>query len=45
MCDGEFYILKDPKSLKFTRFAQIWTLGRSDEKRKGRLVLDEQQAD
>ncbi|KAI9248229.1 ATP-NAD kinase-like domain-containing protein [Phascolomyces articulosus] len=41
MCDGEFYIIKDPKSLKFNRFAQIWTLGRSDEKSTGRLVLDE----
>ncbi|KAI9490259.1 ATP-NAD kinase-like domain-containing protein [Zychaea mexicana] len=41
MCDGEFYILKDPKSLKFVRFAQIWTLGRRDEKGTGRLVLDE----
>ncbi|KAI8364352.1 ATP-NAD kinase-like domain-containing protein [Radiomyces spectabilis] len=41
MCDGEFYVLKDPKELKFERYAQIWTLGRSDEKRKGRLVLDE----
>lgn len=42
MCDGEFYIIKDPKSLKFNRFAQVWTLGRHDEKVKGRLVQDEQ---
>lgn len=42
MCDGEFYILKDPKSLKFKRFAQIWTLGRLDEHVSGRLVQDEQ---
>lgn len=41
MCDGEFYILKDPKSLKFKRYAQIWTLGKHDEKIKGRLVKDE----
>ncbi|KAI7858349.1 ATP-NAD kinase-like domain-containing protein [Circinella umbellata] len=41
MCDGEFYIMKDPKSLKFVRYAQIWTLGRNDEKGTGRLVLDE----
>lgn len=42
MCDGEFYILKDPKSLKFKRFAQVWTLGRLDEHVRGRLVQDEQ---
>ncbi|KAI8882591.1 hypothetical protein K501DRAFT_333936 [Backusella circina FSU 941] len=30
MCDGEFYILKDPKTLKFRRYAQIWTLGKDD---------------
>ena len=42
MCDGEFYIIKDPKSLKFRRSAQLWTLGRHDEKVKGRLVQDEQ---
>lgn len=42
MCDGEFYILKDPKSLRFKRFAQIWTLGRLDEHVSGRLVQDEQ---
>ncbi|KAI9358735.1 ATP-NAD kinase-like domain-containing protein [Pilaira anomala] len=42
MCDGEFYIIKDPKTLKFRRFAQVWTLGRHDEKVKGRLVQDEE---
>lgn len=42
MCDGEFYIIKDPKTLKLKRFAQVWTLGRHDEKVKGRLVKDEQ---
>lgn len=41
MCDGEFYILKDPRSLKFTRYAQIWTLGKNDETTEGRLVKDE----
>ncbi|KAI9029696.1 ATP-NAD kinase-like domain-containing protein [Phycomyces nitens] len=41
MCDGEFYTIKDPKVLKFNRFAQISTLGRSDEISKGRLVADE----
>ncbi|KAL0081923.1 ATP-NAD kinase-like domain-containing protein [Phycomyces blakesleeanus] len=41
MCDGEFYTIKDPKVLKFNRFAQIWTLGRSDEVSQGRLVADE----
>ncbi|KAG1168995.1 hypothetical protein G6F70_008768 [Rhizopus microsporus] len=44
MCDGEFYVLKNPKSLKIKRYAQVWTLGRHDEKRKGRLVVDEQLA-
>ncbi|CAO3699507.1 unnamed protein product [Rhizopus stolonifer] len=42
MCDGEFYIIKNPKALKFKRYAQIWTLGRNDEKKMGRLVQDEQ---
>lgn len=42
MCDGEFYIIKNPKTLKFKRFAQVWTLGRNDEKVKGRLVQDEE---
>ncbi|KAI8643453.1 ATP-NAD kinase-like domain-containing protein [Parasitella parasitica] len=42
MCDGEFYIIKDPKALRFKRFAQIWTLGRFDEHVSGRLVQDEQ---
>lgn len=42
MCDGEFYIIKDPKSLKFNRCAQVWTLGRHDDQVKGRLVQDEQ---
>ncbi|KAI7905931.1 ATP-NAD kinase-like domain-containing protein [Cokeromyces recurvatus] len=42
MCDGEFYVLKDPKSLKFTRYARICTLGRNDKKTKARLVQDEQ---
>lgn len=41
MCDGEFYVLKDPKSLIFSRHAQIWTLGRNDQQGVGRLVLDE----
>jgi hypothetical protein len=41
MCDGEFYILKDPKTLKFQRYAQIWTLGKRDDKMQGRLVKDE----
>lgn len=44
MCDGEFYVLKNPKSLKIKRYAQVWTLGRHDEKRKSRLVVDEQLA-
>ncbi|KAI8146603.1 ATP-NAD kinase-like domain-containing protein [Fennellomyces sp. T-0311] len=42
MADGEFIVMKDPKSLKFNRFAQIWALGRDDHINKGRLVLDEQ---
>ncbi|KAI9478190.1 MAG: ATP-NAD kinase-like domain-containing protein [Benjaminiella poitrasii] len=42
MCDGEFYVLKNPKTLKFTRFARICTLGRNDGKAKARLVQDEQ---
>ncbi|GAA5813765.1 hypothetical protein MFLAVUS_007252 [Mucor flavus] len=42
MCDGEFYIIKNPKTLKFKRFAQVWTLGRNDEQVKGRLVQDEE---
>lgn len=41
MCDGEFYVMKDPETLKFSRFAQIWTLGRRDEHVTGRLVKDE----
>ncbi|KAG1090957.1 hypothetical protein G6F42_019557 [Rhizopus arrhizus] len=41
MCDGEFYEIKDPKSIEFNRFAQIWTLGRNDEENQGRLVKDE----
>lgn len=41
MCDGEFYEIKDPKSISFNRFAQIWTLGRNDEENQGRLVADE----
>ncbi|KAI8372279.1 ATP-NAD kinase-like domain-containing protein [Choanephora cucurbitarum] len=45
MCDGEFYVLKDPKSLKFKRFAQIWTLGKHAEDSKGRLVVDEKVAE
>ncbi|OBZ85302.1 Diacylglycerol kinase A [Choanephora cucurbitarum] len=40
MCDGEFYEIKDPKSIAFECFAQIWTLGRNDE-HQGRLVKDE----
>jgi hypothetical protein len=41
MCDGEFYEIKDPKTITFDRFAQIWTLGRNDEHNQGRLVADE----
>ncbi|KAG0914099.1 hypothetical protein G6F33_004546 [Rhizopus arrhizus] len=42
MCDGEFYEMKDPKSIQFDRFAQIWTLGRKENDDKmGRLVKDE----
>ncbi|KAI7872916.1 hypothetical protein BDF14DRAFT_1750190 [Spinellus fusiger] len=41
MCDGEFYIIKDPKQVTFKRCAQIWALGRSDSHSKGRLVMDE----
>ncbi|KAI7869557.1 ATP-NAD kinase-like domain-containing protein [Spinellus fusiger] len=41
MCDGEFYTIKDPKEIKFDRFAQIWTLGKSDQTKQGRLVTDE----
>ncbi|KAI8047723.1 ATP-NAD kinase-like domain-containing protein [Gilbertella persicaria] len=41
MCDGEFYEMKDPKQIKFERYAQIWTLGRNDEENQGRLVKDE----
>lgn len=41
MCDGEFYEIKNPKSIRFDRFAQIWTLGRNDEENQGRLVKDE----
>ncbi|KAI9247819.1 ATP-NAD kinase-like domain-containing protein [Helicostylum pulchrum] len=41
MCDGEFYEIKDPKSIEFNRFAQIWTLGRDDDMNQGRLVTDE----
>jgi hypothetical protein len=41
MCDGEFYEIKDPKTVKFNRFAQIWTIGRDDDNDQGRLVLDE----
>jgi hypothetical protein len=41
MCDGEFYEIKDPKTISFDRFAQIWTLGRNDDENQGRLVADE----
>ncbi|KAI8884752.1 hypothetical protein K501DRAFT_332434, partial [Backusella circina FSU 941] len=41
MCDGEFYEIKNPKSVKFYRFAQIWTIGRDDDEYQGRLVGDE----
>ncbi|KAI8990975.1 ATP-NAD kinase-like domain-containing protein [Mycotypha africana] len=41
MCDGEFYMMKNPKSLKIERFAQIWTLGKCDGDSVGRLVKDE----
>lgn len=39
MCDGEFYEVKHPKSLKFRRFAQITTLGNPNG--NSRLVRDE----
>ncbi|KAJ2964703.1 hypothetical protein NQZ79_g481 [Umbelopsis isabellina] len=42
MCDGEFYEVKHPKSLKFRRFAQITTLG--NPKGNSRLVRDEMEA-
>ena len=45
MCDGEFYEMKDPKSISFDRFEQIWTLGRDDEENQGRLVADELNAE
>ncbi|KAI9473481.1 MAG: ATP-NAD kinase-like domain-containing protein [Benjaminiella poitrasii] len=41
MCDGEFYEIKDPKSISFNCFTQIWTLGKSDDENQGRLVKDE----
>ncbi|KAI8976929.1 ATP-NAD kinase-like domain-containing protein [Pilobolus umbonatus] len=41
MCDGEFYEMKNPKSISFTRYKQIWTLGRDDKVNQGRLVADE----
>lgn len=42
MCDGEFYEIKDPKSISFDCFAQIWTLGhKQDNINMGRLVRDE----
>jgi hypothetical protein len=44
MCDGEFYEIKDPKSMAFHRFTQIWTLGRNDEEVQGRIVTDELEA-
>ncbi|KAI9311921.1 ATP-NAD kinase-like domain-containing protein [Dichotomocladium elegans] len=40
MCDGEFYILKDPKVVSFKLHSTIWTLGRNDGHAQGRLVLD-----
>ncbi|GAB5587456.1 hypothetical protein Unana1_02356 [Umbelopsis nana] len=42
MCDGEFYEVKHPKSIKFRRFAQITTLGNADS--NSRLVRDEKEA-
>jgi hypothetical protein len=42
MCDGEFYEVKHPKSIKFRRFAQITTLG--NPKGSSRLVRDEMEA-
>ncbi|KAI9320786.1 diacylglycerol kinase accessory domain-containing protein [Dichotomocladium elegans] len=37
MCDGEFYMMKDPRSIKFERAAQVWTLGRNDAQGRSRL--------
>lgn len=42
MCDGEFYEVKHPKSIKFRRFAQITTLGNAEG--NSRLVRDEKEA-
>jgi hypothetical protein len=39
MCDGEFYEVKHPRTIKFRRFAQITTLGSPDG--NSRLVRDE----
>lgn len=41
MCDGEFYEIKDPKTIEFKLYDQIWTLGRNEEEKQGRLVKDE----
>ncbi|KAI8886408.1 hypothetical protein K501DRAFT_244085 [Backusella circina FSU 941] len=41
MCDGEFYEIKDPKSIEFNQFTQIRTLGRNDDETQGRIVVDE----
>lgn len=42
MCDGEFFLIKDPKTIRFEHKARIWTLGRdSKDGQQGRLVQDE----
>ncbi|KAI7874101.1 hypothetical protein K492DRAFT_154264 [Lichtheimia hyalospora FSU 10163] len=42
MCDGEFFLIKDPKTIRFEHNARIWTLGRdSEDGKQGRLVQDE----
>ncbi|ORE21719.1 hypothetical protein BCV71DRAFT_224971 [Rhizopus microsporus] len=41
MCDGEFYEIKDPKTIEFKLYDQIWTLGRNEKEKQGRLVKDE----
>ncbi|OZJ05419.1 hypothetical protein BZG36_01658 [Bifiguratus adelaidae] len=39
MCDGEFYEVRDPKSLTLRRYAQITSIGQSPD--SSRLVRDE----
>ncbi|KAI8062429.1 ATP-NAD kinase-like domain-containing protein [Gongronella butleri] len=41
MCDGEFYEIKDPNSISFQWYAQIWTLGHLNGDNTGRIVRDE----